>query len=237
MRFDSGKRYDEHHCYDESNANHGEKDMISKLSRAVKQLAIAAKIKRLNEIIAAVAGQPFGTTVAAQATALSAGLAQLTTASDAKDAAAAEATRTTGVQAAKNEIVNTLVEKFFVAIESATEGDPAQLATTTVDLQKSGGTAPAVGQLPAPQNLHATTGDFPGTTDVHVDRVKGSSSYAWRHTTDPNTATSWVNDPVTTKSSATIGNLVSGTKYYFQSAAIGAAGQSPWSDPAVSMAT
>ena len=236
MRFDSGQRYDAGQRYDEPDANPKGKIVMSKLSRSVKQLPIPAKIKRLNEVLTAVTAQPYGTTVATQATALAGGLTKLGTDSDAKDVAVSAASQAVQVQSASNENVNALVETFFTAIEAATEGDPTKLATTTVDLQRSGGTAPAVGQLPAPQNAHATTGDFPGTADVHMDRVKGAKSYAWRHTTDPNNPTSWVNDLPTTKSSTTITGLVSGTKYYFQCAAIGAAGQSPWSDPALSMA-
>ena len=236
MRFDSGERFDDHHQYDSPTTPKG-KIMLAKLSRSVKHLAIPAKIKRLREVAVAVAAQPYGTTVAAQATALTAGLTKLDTDSGVKDAASAESTRTTKVQTASNDAVNILVEQFFTGIESATLNDPVQLATTTVDLQTSPGKSPAVGPLAAPINLHVSTGDFPGTSDAHADRVHGATGYAWRHNTDPNNLATWVNGPSTTKSSTTHIGLLSGTKYYHQTAAIGSAGQSPWSDIASGMAS
>jgi len=211
--------------------------MLGKLSRAVKQLAIAAKSKRLKEIVIAVAAQPYGVAVAAQATALTAGVTQLDTDSNAKDTAASVATQATKVQTASNESVDTLTEQFFTAIESATNNDPVKLATTTVELQTPPGKSAAVGMLPAPKNPHATTGDFPGTADAHCDKEHGAGSYAWRHATDPNNAATYVNDPASIKSSTTITGLISGTLYYIQSAAIGTAGQGPWSDWAQSRAT
>ena len=39
-----------------------------------------------------------------------------------------------------------------------------------------------------------------------------------------------------TKSSTTVKNLTSGTKYWIRVAAFGAAGQGPWSDPATKVA-
>jgi len=53
---------------------------------------------------------------------------------------------------------------------------------------------------------------------------------------DPITRTSWTLGVVSTKSSATLSGLTSGTKYWFRVAAIGAAGQGAWSDPATKMA-
>ena len=49
-------------------------------------------------------------------------------------------------------------------------------------------------------------------------------------------ASVWTNAPPSTKSKCTIANLVAGTRYWFRVAAVGAAGQGPWSDPATKMA-
>ena len=210
--------------------------MLAKLSRAITKIATGLKIAKLKEIIVATTAQPFGTAVAAKATELTAALNQLALDSTAKDLAAVEATRTVTVLATSNETVNTLVEQYYTGIESATNNDPALLALTTADLQTPAGKSPAIGQLAAPENLHFSTGDFPGTADGHSDNVHGASGFAWRHTIDPNNPALWVNAPSTTRSSTTIGGLLSGIKYYFQNAAIGAAGQSPWSDICQGMA-
>jgi chitodextrinase len=53
---------------------------------------------------------------------------------------------------------------------------------------------------------------------------------------DPPTATSWTHDSTSTKSSATVDGLTSGTRYWFRVSAIGPRGQSGWSDPATKIA-
>ena len=42
----------------------------------------------------------------------------------------------------------------------------------------------------------------------------------------------WANSRVVTKSTAVVNGLTSGQRVWFRVAAIGAAGQDPWSDPA-----
>ena len=42
----------------------------------------------------------------------------------------------------------------------------------------------------------------------------------------------WINTRVVTKSSTTVNGLTTGGRVWFRVAAIGAAGQGPWSDPA-----
>ena len=53
---------------------------------------------------------------------------------------------------------------------------------------------------------------------------------------DPISPTSWQQASVVTKSKTTVSGLTSGTKYWFRVAAVGTAGQGPWSDPATKLA-
>jgi hypothetical protein len=48
--------------------------------------------------------------------------------------------------------------------------------------------------------------------------------------------TGWRHAFVVTKSSASVPGLVSGKRHWFRVAALGAAGQGPWSDPATKTA-
>lgn len=88
----------------------------------------------------------------------------------------------------------------------------------------------------APSGLSVSDGDHDATLDLHFDRVPGAKSYVIEHSLDPPTATSWTHAAVTTKSSVTIGGLVSGTRYWFRVAVVTSAGQSGWSDPATKIA-
>ncbi|PYS47941.1 MAG: hypothetical protein DMF68_14680 [Acidobacteria bacterium] len=81
-----------------------------------------------------------------------------------------------------------------------------------------------------------TVGDHDGEVDLQWDTVRGARSYVIEISADPPTNTSWQHKTVSTKSRATIEGLTSGTKYWFRVAAVGANGQSGWSDPATKIA-
>ena len=235
-RYDTDAEFDSSARYDEDEPITKGRKTMSKIKRDDKQLPVANKVNRGDEVVSGATGNPAltGATPAKLALFTTANTA-LRTANQDKENAIAQAQSLTTVENAKDGDWNAAFEDLLAAIETDSKGDAAVIRSVNLTPYEPG-KKPAVGVLPAPQNLHATTGDFPGTTDLHVDRTKGASSYLWRHTTDLTGATGWVNDLPTTKSSTTITNLVSGTKYLFQSAVIGSAGQSPWSDPAVSMA-
>jgi hypothetical protein len=88
----------------------------------------------------------------------------------------------------------------------------------------------------APPALSATRGDHEGEIDCSWDTVAGARSYAIEISLDPPTSTSWKHSGVSTKSRSTIGSLTPGTRYWFRVSAVGTAGQSSWSDPAVCIA-
>jgi hypothetical protein len=91
-----------------------------------------------------------------------------------------------------------------------------------------------IGALPAPVDFMPTMGDEPGEIDTQWSPVHGKSSYAleWREqgTTGP-----W-SQRLGTKSKQSVQGLTSGKTYVFRVAAVGAAGQSPWSLEAAKMA-
>ena len=93
-----------------------------------------------------------------------------------------------------------------------------------------------IGSLPAPQKLIATTTTAPAKVSLRWQSVKGAKSYQVQAATDITGAGNWQPAASSTKGRSVISGLTSGTKYWFRVAAIGAAGQSPWSDAAVKIA-
>jgi len=93
-----------------------------------------------------------------------------------------------------------------------------------------------VGPLPRPENVKAKMTEYPGVIKVSCAAVNGTQTYIYecRLHDEPNQA--WAQAKLSTKSREEIPGLVSGKNYAFRVAAIGAAGQSPWSDEAVCMA-
>ena len=66
--------------------------------------------------------------------------------------------------------------------------------------------------------------------------LRGLQTYVLELTEDPTGLTGWRNVGVTKKSSHTITGLVSGRRYWVRVAAVGAAGQGPWSEVATKVA-
>jgi hypothetical protein len=119
-------------------------------------------------------------------------------------------------------------------VESASGGKEEIILSAGMDVR-----APNVptGQPPAPPtSLSATTGDKEGEVDLSWNASANAKSYIVQSSPNPPTETSWTQLAVVTTSKTTIGKLASGTKSWFRVAAVGAGGQSAWSDPAMAFA-
>ena len=66
--------------------------------------------------------------------------------------------------------------------------------------------------------------------------VPNAKSYVIESSTDPATVTSWEHAGIATSATKTISNLKSGTRFWFRVAAVGAGGQSGWSEQATKVA-
>ena len=85
-----------------------------------------------------------------------------------------------------------------------------------------------IGLLPAPGNIRTKPGVMPGTTNFAWKRDTGAKSFIAQRALDP--AGPWETFYLGTKASCIAPGLTSGVLNYFRVAAIGSAGQSPWSD-------
>lgn len=118
-------------------------------------------------------------------------------------------------------------------VEGVSGGDEAIIASAGFATRSP---AAPVGIPQQPGNLVATIGDMVGTVDLSWDRVRGAASYIIQLCPDPVSEPNWRFVNVSPKSSFTVEGLTSGSKYWFRVAAVGTAGQGPWSDPATKMA-
>ena len=87
--------------------------------------------------------------------------------------------------------------------------------------------------IPAPpQGLSATAGDHEGQVELFWKAIPNARSYAIEASTDPATPASWTHVGIATSASKTINNPTTGKRYWFRVAAVGAGGQSGWSEHA-----
>ena len=126
-----------------------------------------------------------------------------------------------------------LLTQYANFVENATERDEAKILSTGLPVR-----APStpIGDLSQVTDLTVSAGDDAGELDAQWDPVRGAKTYRIETSPDPITATSWTLADIVTRSKTTLSGLTSGTKYWVRVAAIGAAGQGPWSDPATKVA-
>ena len=205
----------------------------AKVKLGLKDESVAQKIASTRAYIKAMLGNPAFVAPAPTLSSVGTAATKLETDNNTLANLRQQAEGQTSVVAASEAALDDLLAKLGAYVDTIADGDENKIRSAGMDVRS--GAAP-IGQLPAPTDLSATTGDRDGELDVQWNRVKGASSYVVEQTTDAAAATGWKSAGVATKSKQSVTGLTTGTKYWFRVAAIGAAGQSPWSDPATKVA-
>ena len=195
-------------------------------------MAIDDEIAYLGPIVTKMTGNSPFTTLATKTTALGTQVTALSAANAAYLAAAQTASQM--LTARDNQHAATeAAARDLGGRRRSPHHDAATLQSGGWELQAA--RAP-VGQLPQPANLVATGGDLEGTVDLSWDALRrGVQTYIAQQAISPSGP--WTQCYVGKASSCTVTGLTSGTQYWFQVCAIGAAGPSAWSDPATKRAT
>ena len=145
------------------------------------------------------------------------------------------------VQSAKSEVttraatqdnaetkVDQLLTQIANYVESVAGRDETIITSAGIETKapRSAPSAPAV-----PQGLRASAGEHEGEINLSWKPVANARSYTIEFSLDP-TANSWNHVGIATSASKTIPSLTSGKRYWFRVAAVGAVGQSGWSEHA-----
>jgi len=206
---------------------------MAKVKLDLRSLTIPAKIQFASQVVTALTGNANFTTPVPALTAITSKAGALETSYNDALAARQTAQQATTVQNTAERDLELALTQLAAYVENASAGDAAKIQSAGMDVRAAG--AP-VGALPAPLGLVALVGDMDGELDLDWDSVRGATSYVVQKSPDPITSTSWQQAIVVTKSKGTATGLASGTKYWFRVAAVGAAGQGAWSDPATKVA-
>ena len=147
----------------------------------------------------------------------------------AKASVKAKATALDDAEAKASEILTQLA----AYVESIAGSDETIITSAGLET-KIPRSAPSV--LSPPHGLSTTVSDHDKEIDLTWKKVANAKSYTIQFSPDPPTPESWAHATITTASFATIDNLTSGKRYWFRVAAVGAMGQSGWSEPATKIA-
>ena len=202
---------------------------MSKVKLELRYLTVPDRIEFGRQTIISMTGNAHFTTPDPTLAALTEAVNELETAFNNANTARQAAITQTSILSDKTVSFDTIITKLGNYVENASGGNEAVILSSGLGVRSK---ATPVGSMSMPQGLSLTAGDKEGELDGGWDPVRGARSYLAEVCLDPITPTGWKPAGVTTKSSITITGLISGSKYWVHVAAIGAAGQGPWSDPA-----
>ena len=206
---------------------------MGKIKLNLRGMSVTDKVQYVRQIIAAMTGNANFPTPEPPLADITTAVNGLETAFNAANTARQNAVSLTSAMDDEEQALNALVMKLANYVENKSDGDEAKIQSAGMSVKSK--PAP-IGSLPAPDNFLATAGDNEGEAYLSCKPVHGANSYTARYCKDPITPEGWKPAGISTKSSMIVKGLTSGDKYWFQVAAVGAAGQGPWSDPATKYA-
>jgi hypothetical protein len=206
---------------------------MAKVKLNFRRLSVPEKIAKARQIVTALTGNANFPNPHPPLDAITDGgnaleLAQATTQSRKQAVKTAVADQTI-----KEDALDQLVSQIASYVESVAGNDETLITSAGMDPR-----APAsASTMPdTPSGLEATAGDRDGEIDLSWNPSSSAKSYLIQQSADPPTATGWAHVGTSTKSSITIDGLTPGIRYWFRVCAVGASGQSGWSDPATKIA-
>lgn len=122
-----------------------------------------------------------------------------------------------------------VLQKLCSYVDGAANGVEAKILSSGFDVKKD---AVAIGLLPAPKKVLALEGANDGEINGTWGTVTGAKSYIVELSTDIQDINGWTYQMTVTKAKCTITELTSGMRIWIRVAAINAAGQGAYSDPA-----
>jgi hypothetical protein len=202
---------------------------MGKIKLSLHHMPIPGKVQFVRQILGAMTGNANFPTPEPPLADVSTAVNALEEAYNTANAARQNAVSLTSAMQDEEQSLDKLVMKLANYVENKSDGDEAKILSTGMSVK---GKLVPIGDLPAPENLSAVAGDGEGKAELSWKPVRGASSYPVSKCEDPITPDGWELVGISTKANFTVKNLTSGKKCWFKVAAVGAAGQGPWSDPA-----
>ena len=200
---------------------------MAKAKLELGKLTILQKVGLAQQIVIKMTGNANFTTPAPALAAITTAATALQTAANDASAARETAAQKTAAQNDAAGSLDGLLTQLAAYVDNVTGGDETKILSSGMGVRSAPGAAAIPTQVLA---LAATEGDNEGSVDLSWDPIGNAASYSIQLSTVSGTGP-WTLNGVATKSSATVTGLTSGQRAWFRVAAVGTAGQGPWSDP------
>ena len=200
---------------------------MSLIKIGLSTMPIPDKIQFARRIVQAITGNASFPTPTPTLPALTEGAHELEDAYNDAQAARQTAKMKTSIQDDRSAELDSVLTLLAFYVENASDGDKAIIESAGFSVRNP--PAP-IGTLPAPVDVQVVPSEHSGTADVSWKQVRGARAYTIERAADA-PALDWGMIGTSTRKEASLNSMVSGRKYWFRVAAIGAAGQSASSDP------
>lgn len=199
----------------------------------LRSLSVPAKIAKGRQIVTSMTDNQNFPNPTPPLTELTADLNALEQAFSQVQSARAEVTTRTATQENAEAKLDQKLTQLAGYVESVAGRDDTLITSLGMEIKASRSTP----TLPSvPQAVSAAAGDHDGEILLSWKPVANAKSYLVESSTDPATVTSWEHAGVATSATKVISSLKSGTRFWFRVAAVGAGGQSGWSEQATKVA-
>ncbi|MBP1641248.1 MAG: hypothetical protein H6Q17_2831 [Bacteroidetes bacterium] len=129
-------------------------------------------------------------------------------------------------------IFDGVITQMGTYVDNVSNGDEASILSSGMDVQKDKSATTLPDKI---TSVNATSGDSAGEIDLSWDKLYNAKSYVVEIAVNGATL-EWKHELISTKSKAELNGLITGTAYQIHVAAVGSAGQGPWSDPVLKVA-
>lgn len=159
-------------------------------------------------------------------------ITNMTVASDEVEAARKTVQMKLSVLYQQEGIFDGVITQLGTYVDNVSNGDEAIILSAGMDVQKEKSAVTLPDKI---TSVNATSGDNAGEIDLSWDKSSNAKSYVVEIAVN-GTTLEWKHALITTRSRAELSALITGTAYQIRIAAIGSAGQGPWSDPVLKVA-
>jgi len=202
---------------------------MARIRLNLRSLSVTDKIAKGRQIVTAMTNNTNFPNPSPPLTEITASLDELTQAFALVQSAKSEVSTRVVTQDNSEAKLDQLLTQLAGYVESVAGRDDTLITSVGMETKAvpSAATVPSV-----PQALAANAGEHEGEINLLWKAVPKARSYIIEFSLDPATASSWTHVGIATSASKVVTNLTSGKRYWFRVAAVGAGGQSGWSEHA-----
>jgi hypothetical protein len=205
---------------------------MAKVKLELNKKNIAEKAALGNKVDTNMTGNVYFKTPNPSLEALKTAITNMTAASDDVEAARKTVQVKLSILYQQESIFDGVMTQMGAYVDNTSNGDEAIILSSGMDVQKEKSSSTLPDKI---TSVNATVGDNAGEIDLSWERSSKAKSYVVEIAVN-GTVLEWKHAQITTRSKAELTGLITGTTYQLRVAAVGSAGQGPWSDPVVKVA-